>query len=254
MATKTTKTVKKTVKAKKNTKKTYVAIVLDRSGSMGGLVKETVAGLNEQFAALRRDADLGGETEVTLVQFDDRIDIVLDGQPAKELVNWTDNDFQPRGMTAMYDAIWTAITNLKSKHETEDTGFLVCVISDGHENSSREITQPALSAEIKRLQDSGKWTFTYMLANQDIHQAAATFGANINNVSSWTATSAGAGVAYTSNSIGAASYLNARSAGSKSVSNFYAAAGSGGITNTVANSDPNSTVTLLNTSTNPQGK
>lgn len=211
---------KKTPKAVKSTKKTYVAIVLDRSGSMSSIHKQTVDGLNEQFAVLRRDADIAGEMEAILIQFDDKIETVFNGKPS-ELKNWEIKDFQPRGGTAMYDAVWAAINALKSKVETDDTGFLVCVISDGGENASKEITQLTLSQEIKRLQDSGKWTFTYMLANQDIHQVSRALNVDVSNMASFQANAMSSSFAYTANSAAMGNYLTARSVGEKSVRSFY---------------------------------
>jgi uncharacterized protein YegL len=222
--TTTKKTPKKTTKKPNKTKtakKTYVAIVLDRSGSMSSIHKETVDGLNEQFNVLRRDADIAGDMEVTLIQFDDRIDVLLNGSKPNDLKNWELNDFQPRGGTAMYDAVWSAISTLKAKVETDDTGFLVCVISDGGENASREITQLTLSQEIKRLQDSGKWTFSYMLANQDIHQVSKQLNVDVSNMASFTATSTGSYMAYAANASAMSNYLGARSAGETMVRSFY---------------------------------
>jgi hypothetical protein len=212
---------KSTKRAKKIEKKTYVAIVLDRSGSMGSIHKETVEGINSQMQSLKESAELGGKTEVTLIQFDDHIDSIFEDKDAKELQSLAFGDFQPRGYTAMYDGIWRAISHLKSKAETEDTGFLVCVISDGGENASKEVTQDVLSAEIKRLQDSGKWTFTYMMANQDIHTVVNTFNAPMSNVATYTASSIGASTAHVVNSSNTTSYLRSRSVGSTAVNAFY---------------------------------
>jgi uncharacterized protein YegL len=222
--TTTKKTPKKTTKKPSKTKtakKTYVAIVLDRSGSMSNIHKETVDGLNEQFNVLRRDADIAGDMEVTLIQFDDRIDVLLNGSKPSDLKNWELNDFQPRGGTAMYDAVWNAINTLKAKVETDDTGFLVCVISDGGENASKEITQLTLSQEIKRLQDTGKWTFSYMLANQDIHQVSRALNVDASNMASFTSTSGGSKMAYTANASAMSNYLGARSVGETMVRSFY---------------------------------
>ena len=206
---------------KKNVKKTYVAIVLDRSGSMSKIHEETIEGINSQFKSLQENAKKGGNTEVTLIQFDDEIETVFDGINAQKLTSWKHNDFQPRGYTAMYDGIWRAISHLKTKEETEDTGFLVCVISDGKENSSKEVTQLDLSDEIKRLQDTGKWTFTYMLANQDIHQVSSKLNVPINNVASYTANNIGATLAYAVNASSTSDYFSARDKGLRSVNAFY---------------------------------
>jgi Mg-chelatase subunit ChlD len=208
-------------KAKKSSKKTYIAMVIDRSGSMSSIHKQTVDGINEQFGALRRDGDKGGDTEVTLIQFDDKIDTVFDGLTPGELVDWNMADFQPRGWTAMYDGIWSAINTLKAKEETDDTGFLVCVISDGEENRSTEITQQLLSDEIKRLQDTGKWTFTYMLANVDIHKVSVALNVPISNIATYTSNAVGSSAAYTVSAGSSVGYLNSRGAGATSTSTFF---------------------------------
>ena len=215
---------KKYSKKKKSTdKRTYVAIVLDRSGSMSKIHSETIEGINSQFRTLKENAEKGGTTEVTLIQFDDKIETVFDDVNANKLKSWKHDDFQPRGYTAMYDGIWQAIAHLKTKDETEDTGFLVCVISDGKENASKEVNQLDLSNEIKRLQDTGKWTFTYMLANQDIHKVSEALNVPISNMASYTADSAGATLAYAVNNSSTSDYLSARSSGLRSVKAFYSA-------------------------------
>jgi Mg-chelatase subunit ChlD len=217
----TTTKKKSTRKSKKNQKKTYVAIVIDRSGSMSSIHKETVDGINQQLKVFRDQGDLAGKTEISLIQFDDVTEpIFLDKGPT-ELKEWAYNEFRPRGSTAMYDGIWNAINHLKTKEETDDTGFLVCVISDGGENASKEVTQQILSTEIKRLQDSGKWTFTYMMANQDIHTVANTFNASPSNIATYTASSLGSSTAYTVNASNTSTYLNSRSVGTTSVNAFY---------------------------------
>lgn len=214
---------KKVTPKKASNKKTYVAIVVDRSGSMSSIHKQTVDGINEQFGVLRRDGNLGGTTEVTLVQFDDQIDIVFDGLNSDELQNWDMADFQPRGYTAMYDGIMRAINVLKTKERTDDTAFLVCVISDGAENASKETSQVGLAFEIDALQKLGNWTFTYLLANNDIAQVSRNLNVPIANVAAFNSTgSYGAGaMAYTVNASNVSSYLSSRDAGLRSTITFY---------------------------------
>lgn len=205
---------KKSKAKKKTTKKlTHVAIVLDRSGSMQSIHAATVGGLNEQFNALRVGGKQGGHTEVTLIQFDGIVETVFANVTPENLTDWTHEQFQPRGMTAMYDAVWQAITQLKTKEVTDDTGFLVIVISDGEENSSREITQALLSKEIKDLQETGKWTFTFMLANQDIHDVASKLSVPMGNMKAFAANTRGVNLVSAEMSVSYDSYFGLRSAG-----------------------------------------
>jgi hypothetical protein len=215
------KTTKKPSK-KSNKKKTYVVIVLDKSGSMSSIHTETVEGLNKQFTALKESAEFGGDTLVSLIQFDDQIEVVFDGVNPYEVKNFKMNDFCPQGMTSLFDGIWSAINLLKLKDETDDTAFLVCTISDGGENSSKEVSQLMLSNEIEKLQNTGKWTFTYLLANQSIEQAIATFKSPVNNITVWNNTSVGAGAAYTCNSANIGTYMKStRGLGLTATADFY---------------------------------
>lgn len=197
-------------KATKSNKKTHVAIVLDRSGSMSAIHKQTVDGLNEQFEAFRKNAKKAGDTGISLIQFDTVIETVFDGVKPENLKEFAMSDFQPRGGTAMYDGIWNAINHLKTKDVTDDTAYLICVISDGEENSSTEITQQILADEIKKLQDQGNWTFQYLLSNVDINAVRQTLGAYANNIAYYNSTTGGSAAAYTVNATSTANYMTTR--------------------------------------------
>ncbi len=205
---KTKKAISK--KAKNANKKTHIAIVLDRSGSMSSIHKQTVDGINQQFEAFRKGKDIAGDTGVSLIQFDTVIETRLDDVKPAELKEWAMSDFQPRGGTAMYDGIWNAINHLKTKEVTDDTAYLICVISDGEENSSREISQQTLADEIKRLQDGGNWTFQYLMANVDIQKIRQTFNANINNIAAYNSTAMGSSAAYTVTANSSLNYMSTR--------------------------------------------
>lgn len=211
MAAKKKSTKTKASKKVAPKKLTHVAIVLDRSGSMSSIHKETVDGLNTQIAALQKaELENAGEIRVSLIQFDRDIEVVFDGKKPSEIKEFGMNDFVPRWNTAMYDGIWAAMNLLKMQEVTDDTAYLLFVISDGEENASREITQQLLTDEIKRLQDLGNWTFNYILANVDINKIRAQFHANVNNVASYTATSAGANVSYDAMASNSLRYMSTR--------------------------------------------
>lgn len=207
---------------KKSQKRTHVAIVLDRSGSMTSIHKQTVDGINEQLKSLRDTADDGGITEVTLIQFDDVIEKVFEDRNAKEMKEWGFDEFQPRGYTAMRDGIWSAINHLKTKDDSGDVAFLVCVISDGGENASKEVTQADITKEIERLQNTGKWTFTYLLANVDVRAVANMYAASAANAISYISTPVGASAAYACNASAVGEYMRgSRKLGLTSTANFY---------------------------------
>lgn len=81
-------------------------------------------------------------------------------------------DLEPRGGTALYDALGRLITDtgteLAARPESERPGtVLVVVLTDGHENSSQEWTHEAVKAAITRQEGEYSWSFLFLGANMD---------------------------------------------------------------------------------------
>jgi uncharacterized protein YegL len=224
-------TSKKKASPKKNTKKvskkqTHIALVIDRSGSMEGVRKAAFQGINEQIKAIRTNAKKGGETKFTYVQFDGEIDVIHHQVDASKLKNIEWEQYEPRGCTALRDGLWTAIQKLEEGvKETDDTAYLVIVVTDGYENASQLINQKELKDEIDAREKTGKWTFTYMLSNVDWKTIQDQFGvSSVSNIAVYTSTPTGLGAAM--NSVGQKidAYYTARSAGQTYTANFHNAA------------------------------
>lgn len=198
---------------KKNKKQTFIAIVLDRSGSMSTIWKQALDGLNETLNDLRLSGDKGGDTVVSVIAFDGAVDLLVEGAPADVIPDFTNEELFPRGSTALCDAIKVAVESIGNVKETDDTGFLVTVISDGEENASRTISRGETSKLIKDLEATGKWTFNFMLANQDIHKFADLMNIPLGNVAAFAATSDGMTKGFDNLRSANARYLAARSTG-----------------------------------------
>src|SRR6476660_4507390 len=126
-----------------------IAVLLDRSGPMESIKSDTEGGFNA-FIAEQRNEPL--DIRVTLAQFDTDYDVVYANRPVREVPPL---ELQPRGMTALYDAVGKLITDvgaeLAALPEYERPGrVVVVVLTDGHENSSREWTHDAVRAVIRR--------------------------------------------------------------------------------------------------------
>jgi hypothetical protein len=124
-----------------------IAVLLDRSGSMESIKSDTEGGFNA-FIAEQRKEPL--DIRVTLAQFDTDYDVVYANRPVQDVPPL---ELQPRGMTALYDAVGKLIT--------------VVVLTDGHENSSQEWTHDAVSAAIRRQEHDYSWDFVFLGANID---------------------------------------------------------------------------------------
>ena len=133
---------------------------------MSAIADDTVGG----FAAFVRDQQsVAGRCRLSLAQFDDsyeRVYAAVDIQDVPPL------DLQPRGSTALHDAmirlIGEAGAELAALPEDQRPGtVLVAVLTDGHENSSREATGAMVKELVERQQSQWGWQFTYLGANQD---------------------------------------------------------------------------------------
>lgn len=142
---------------------------------MSAIADDTVGG----FAAFVRDQQsVAGRCRLSLAQFDDsyeRVYASVDIQDVPPLV------LQPRGSTAVHDAmvrlIGEAGAELAALPEQERPGtVLVAVLTDGHENASREADGALVKALVERQQSQWGWQFTYLGANQDAALTARGLG------------------------------------------------------------------------------
>lgn len=148
-------------------KKTFVAFVLDESGSMGmgSRKNEAIASFNEQLDAIRDTGDLGGETRVGVWTFGGSIRNIRPLVNYKDIEPITAENYNPNGMTPLYDAIGTAAVVLEKamgSYVDEDVAALMIIITDGDENSSTDFNNSVLTARIKELQETKHWTFAFM--------------------------------------------------------------------------------------------
>lgn len=151
-----------------NVKQTYVAFVLDESGSMGSCVNETLNGFNEQLNVIREEGHHGGTNFVSLYKFgcrpDSRPRRVFKNKRVSEMKDLSQANYSPFGMTPLRDGVGMALSDLE-QYDTDDginRAFLVVVFTDGYENASKEWAAQQLSERMRDLQDRGNWTITYI--------------------------------------------------------------------------------------------
>lgn len=200
---------------RKNDEKTLrVAIALDESSSMGWMLKDTLTGLNEQLDELRKGkVKKGVNSRVTLVTFSghDSIEERFVDTPIDEIPVITQEHYDPSGMTAMYDGVARAINLLRAQDDDDETTFMLIILTDGQENNSKEHTAQRVADMIKEVEATGKWTISYMGANQDLREVQADLGLEASNIATYTATAKGTRSAFRKMSDSTAHYLSARS-------------------------------------------
>lgn len=182
--------------------KNNIVVILDRSGSMGTIKDDAIGGFN---TFVEEQKKLGGNASLTLVQFDDKYDLVYDDIPLDEVPLLDNNTFVPRGMTALYDAIGKTINKISNRitnpcpacnkyGSTENV--VVAILTDGMENYSREFNQHNINEMISHQRDHHNWNFIFLAANQDAFATGTKIGIRINDTFSWCATGMGTRSAY----------------------------------------------------------
>lgn len=157
---------------------TDMTIVLDRSGSMGSVINETIEGYNRM---LRRQREIPGECRLTLIQFDDRTESVYVAKNLADAAELNYENYQPRGATALLDAIGTSVrlasTRLLAIAPEERPKHVVFVIlTDGLENASSEFDRKLVFDMIRHQRRQNRWQFMFLGANQDAIAEARGIG------------------------------------------------------------------------------
>lgn len=157
---------------------TEIVYILDRSGSMSGLEKDTIGGYNS-FLEKQKKED--GDAVVTTVLFDDKYDMIHDHVDIKKVKPLTNKEYFARGMTALLDAIGKTINHVGNRHkyalDSEVPGKTIVVITtDGFENASREFTSDKVKSMIEHQKKKYGWEFLFLGANIDAVETAKNFG------------------------------------------------------------------------------
>jgi len=156
--------------------KNYVALVLDKSGSMGSVQREAMSNFNEQLQEIRKNAiEKEIKTRATVVLFDSIVKFVRKDTEIKRIEELTEREYYPSGTTALFDAVGETILKFKKIYskemKEEDSSFLIIIFTDGFENTSREWNVTSIKKEIKELEETGKWTFTFVGTKDALNQA-----------------------------------------------------------------------------------
>lgn len=171
---------------------TNITFILDRSGSMQSVADDTIGGFN---SFIEKQKEVPSST-LSLIQFDDRYDIVYMNKPVKDAPSLTKETFEPRGSTALLDAIGRTIDRLgadfKAMTDAEKPSRVVVVIlTDGYENASREFTADKINEMISHQRDVYKWEFVFLGANQDAIATASHLGMSTSNAMTYTSSGRG---------------------------------------------------------------
>ena len=138
-------------------------ILLDRTGSMEPIWSEALSSVNayaDGLAAL--DGGPRVDADITLAVFDAQdglqFDVLRKGVDAEDWNDVSSREVNPRGMTPLYDAIGR-IVSLAEKDKPEKA--IIVIMTDGEENSSKEMTKTAAKAALDRVRAKG-WEVVFL--------------------------------------------------------------------------------------------
>lgn len=155
--------------------RTLVTFLLDRTGSMEAIRDDTIGGFNAYLDGLKGN----GATDIdfTLIQFDSvSIDKICVAVPVAEVTKLTRDTYQPRASTPLIDAAVKTINAVEaSLHTMPAAKVVICIQTDGQENSSTEHNWAELNALVKEKSGQG-WQFNFMGVGIDAYDQGARMG------------------------------------------------------------------------------
>ena len=163
---------------KNPTQTTELVFIIDRSGSMYGLEKDTIGGFN---AMIQKQKNLSVNALVSTILFDDEVTTLHDRLPLATISPLTDKEYTPRGTTALLDAIGSTIQHISNIHKyirpndvPQKTIFVIT--TDGHENDSKTYQLNQVKQMIQTQQNLHHWEFLFLGANIDAIETAKNIG------------------------------------------------------------------------------
>ncbi len=157
---------------------TEIVFLLDRSGSMGGLEKDTIGGFNSLIEKQKKES---GTCYVSVVLFDHETKVLYDRVPLEAVRPMTDEDYSVRGSTALIDALGGAIHHIGNIHKyarredvPERTMFVIT--TDGMDNASHIYTSDKVKKMVEKKREKKGWEFLFIGANIDAVETAKSYG------------------------------------------------------------------------------
>ncbi|MBQ2866318.1 MAG: VWA domain-containing protein [Clostridia bacterium] len=157
---------------------TELVFIIDKSGSMAGLEKDTVGGFNSMIAKQKKEA---GGCYVSTVLFDSQTRVIHDRLPLERVPELTEREYCACGCTALLDALGGAVSHIGNIHKyarAEDVPqkTLFVITTDGLENASRRFDYDKVRKMIERQKEKYGWEFLFLGANIDAAAEAKRFG------------------------------------------------------------------------------
>lgn len=198
---------------------TSINVIIDRSGSMGHLAKDTIGSFNGFLAEQKA---VPGEAVFTLCTFADKHTLVHDFAALSSVPDLNSKSYQPSGGTALLDAMGSTINMVGTKlaaipEEARPSKVIFLIITDGEENASHEFNRHQIKSMVEHQSSVYSWEFVFMGANIDAIATGAALGVSQQNTLNYDATGVGVRDLYK----GVSDSLRTYRGGTSSKSDFF---------------------------------
>ena len=177
---------------------TEIVFILDRSGSMSGLEKDTIGGFN---SLIERQKTEEGEAYISTVLFDNEMKVLHDRVPLEKVRPMTEEEYFVGGCTALLDAVGGAVHHIGNVHkyareEERPEKTLFVITTDGQENASTRYTYSKVKYMVERQKNRFGWEFLFLGANIDAAKEAGRFGIQEDRTANFVCDAQGTAVNY----------------------------------------------------------
>lgn len=202
---------------------TYISIVRDHSASMGHLAKGAMEDYNLLIQGIRDSKDKDEEIFVTVIECGVghlALNRIVENNVNIMNINSISTYSTSGSGTPLLDAVGLAIDSIQNLKGKDSTAYLVMVITDGEENTSRIWSSRNITSKIQQLQSTDEWTFVFR-GPRGSTKTFTNLGVNPGNILEWEQTTKGLAASTQATQSGITNYFKARASGKTSVNTFF---------------------------------
>jgi hypothetical protein len=171
--------------------KTHITFVLDSSGSMDPIKKDTIGGFNSFLKGQKETAK--EHDTFSFVTFSSNYGLevvpynfVYKNAKIKDVPDLNSKTYRPNGGTALLDTLGDTIKDLGAyfaslNEEDRPSKVVFVILTDGEENASRKFNKTQINNLITEHTGTWKWEFVFLGANQNAIHEAASYGISQHN-------------------------------------------------------------------------
>jgi len=208
--------------------KNYIGISLDHSASMRDIARAAGRDYNSTIAAIQEGSDEHNiDTIVSVV----KSGVGQRATVERSVINSSVNKLQPipdgkyvadGAGTPLFDSVGDLIEQLEAVPDanSSDVSFVIQVITDGGENSSRKWTGQMIAKKMAELRMTDRWTFSFRVP-RGYSSYLTRFGIPAGNILEWDQTDSGLAQASTATASAFRSFYANRASGVKSTDKFF---------------------------------